>query len=297
MLAHPREVGGGDRDGDDRVRKHEDQPRVLEGSQRGLARGAGRHSGLDDRGDLREQDHAEDPGRGLSGAGQTDAAPAEVRTVAQSGPTPEQQQDERLRRDPERGGAAEQRDHARGPARRIPVQRVAAEHDEEHDQTDDRDDVVERRRPGERAEHPAGVEHLTDEAVERVEQDLRQAPVGERGGEGQGVPVEPALARLRIEPHEPRRGQGRRGGDDDEDDRSERHDLVDERGAAVIVDARPHDLRNEHRTEQTARDERVDAVGDLRRQREGVGRLADHADRGGQHGRIHESEDARDDRA
>ena len=66
---------------------------------------------------------------------------------------------------------------------------VDAEQRREHEQAGDRDDVVEHRHPGERPEAAPGVEHLAEQRVEAVEEDLRQAPPGEGDREVEGLAV------------------------------------------------------------------------------------------------------------
>ena len=52
-----------------------------------------------------------------------------------------------------------------------------------------RDDVVQHGHPGERAEAAPGVQHLAEQRVQPVEEDLRQAPPRERDRERQDLAV------------------------------------------------------------------------------------------------------------
>jgi hypothetical protein len=70
------------------------------------------------------------------------------------------------------------------PASSVTSFRGVAEHNDEDHNAGDGDEVVEHRRPRERPEDPARVEHFAEQAVDGVEQHLRQTPVGESGGEG-----------------------------------------------------------------------------------------------------------------
>ena len=60
---------------------------------------------------------------------------------------------------------------------------LGAEDPDEHAQAGDGHDVVQDGRPHGRTERPVGVEHLRQEGVKAVEEDLGQAP--EREGNGQ----------------------------------------------------------------------------------------------------------------
>ena len=83
----------------------------------------------------------------------------------------------------------------------------------------------------ERTEHATRVERLADERVEAVEEDLRQAPVGERGRERLLVGRE--ARRVSCTSHGAAIVASSR--DAEQDDRAEGEQLRDERPPAVVV--------------------------------------------------------------
>ena len=264
----------------------------------GVAGGVGGHPALDDTGELRDHHHAEQPGGRGAGAAESRSPPAEVRAVAEPGAAPEVDQHERLRRDAEGCAPCKQGDLGWGPARGIHVLGVSAEERDEHEDARDRHDVVHRGRPGERAEDAARIEDLAEQAVQRVEQHLRQAPERERGGEGElGFGEAAVVATRGVEAHERRGGGGHDHGDDDEDQAAERDDLVDEALPAVVVQAGAHDRGHEHRTEESTGDDRVDVVGQLVGERERVRTRAGDAEGDREHEGADEPQDAGDERS
>ena len=130
------------------------------------------HLRLHDVRELADDDGEERPPREGADVTQADAAPTEVGTDVELGALPEEQQHDRLQRDTEGRGAAQQRDHARGPVADLGV--WTAEDDEEDDEARDRYEVVDRGCPAVGTEHPSGVERLAEQGVEAVEQQLRQ---------------------------------------------------------------------------------------------------------------------------
>ena len=116
VLGHPGVEGGHDRDRDDAVREHEDQPRVVHQQRAGEA-GAGRVGDvrLDEAGGLGGEEHGERPAGRLSRVPEVDAPPPEVEAEAQADPLPEEEQDEGLHGDAEGRAAGEDRDHRRRP--------------------------------------------------------------------------------------------------------------------------------------------------------------------------------------
>ena len=61
---------------------------------------------------------------------------------------------------------------------------VGAPQSQESGQTCDRNDVIEHRRPHIGAENSTGIEQLTEQVIEPVEENLRQAQEGERNRKG-----------------------------------------------------------------------------------------------------------------
>ena len=160
----------------------------------------------------------------------------------------------------------------------------------------DRDDVVHDRRPRERSEDAARVERLADEGVEAVEEDLRQAPVGERRRERHAGPSPPKRRRTAAP------GSGAsiiaRAGRGEQHDGAEREQLRDEGAAAVGVRADLDDLRHDHGGQDAGGDDRVDVVRQLVGDGEGVARAAaDRPDRGDEHDGAQQAGHAGDDRA
>jgi hypothetical protein len=300
MLRHPREVGGRHRDGDHRVRQHEDEPGGLQGGD-GRADRERRDVRLHEADQLRDEDDGEHPVGDLRRLAQADAAPAEVEPEAEARLAPGDEQDERLPGDPEARAAGEEGDRTGRPVARGAVH-VDAVDGGVGEQAGDGDHVVEHGRPGERTEHLLGVQDLAEHRVQAVEEDLGQTPERERDGESE-------RGALR------RRGAGRvLEGVDAHDDRGEPHrdhrhaaeqhdaqreELVDVALAAVVGRADgTHDLRHQDRVEGAAGDDRVDVVRQLVGEAEHVGAdAAGDADGLREHDRLHEAEQARDHRA
>jgi len=174
---------------------------------------------------------------------------------------------------------------------------IRAEKDGEGYESGNGDHVVESRCPGEGAEDAAGVEHLAEQAVERVEEHLWQAPVGESHGECEVAIAEAGVAGLGVEVDEHRCCDGGDHARGHEHDDAKSHQAVDEPLAAVIVEAGAHDRGNEDRAEQAAGDDRVDVVGQLVGQGEGVGACAEGSEGLREDDAADKAEDARDDRA
>ncbi|MPM55793.1 hypothetical protein SDC9_102590 [bioreactor metagenome] len=212
------------------------------------------------------------------GAPQVPAGP-----VAEAGPGEERHQDEELGGDPE-GRAQAQQQHLR-PAERRPV--GGAPQAEVEAEDGDRDDVVGDRRPHVGDVDLPGVEHLADEHRGAVEEDLRQAQVGQRD---HVAPVRrhrrlaPALRR--VERHDPRRGDGDQCRRHTQRGEERRHDPVGVGRAAVLVLVhRPDDLRHQDRVHHAAGEQDVEAVGDGVGEVERLGRTGavaeDDRDQGG----------------
>ena len=283
------------------MRQHEEQPRRAHDHERGIV-GRCRNRGdarLHDAPDLHDDDHREDPtGRAARGP-ETSTSPTEVGAVPQPGAPPEQHEHECLSGDPESGGAGQHGDHLGRPCRGVAD--VGVEQQPKRDHAADRHQIVDRGRPGERPKHPARVEHLTKERVQRVEQHLRQAPVGEGDGERNLIGRESArtgaVGRRGVEAHEERRGERRNDAGDEKDHDADRDEPVDEPLTAVCIDTCADDLWHQHRTQHAARDDCVDVVGQLVRQGEGVGSRAKSAESLREHDGADEAEHARDDRS
>ena len=168
---------------------------------------------------------------------------------------------------------------------------IGAEQEDEHHETGHGDDVVHHGRPGERAEELVGVEDLAEHRVQAVEEDLRQAPVGEGHGEGPGVRVQPE----RVEVHE-NRGASRTATAVAAKSTTSvmRQKLVDVGLAAVGMNDRPDDRGHEDRAEHTAGDDDVERVRQLVGHAERVSAAArDQTDGPREQHRLHEAEDAR----
>ena len=243
------------------------QPRVLHDRTPARRPGGRRQDPrLHEPGELAGDDHEERPAREPADVVEPDAAPAEVGAHVQPGSAPEQQQDDGLDDDAERGGAGEQRDHLRGPV----VDATTARSRRAAMKT--RNPAIETKllTIGAHVNGPKtrrALSDLADERIEAVEEDLRQAPVGERRRERVLVGRE---AR-RVELHQPRRERSsRHSRGAEQDDRAEGEELRDERAAAVGVTGRLDDLRNDHGRQEAGGDDRVDVVGQLVRDRERV---------------------------
>src|SRR5690606_11574145 len=139
---------------------------------------------------------------------------------------------------------------------------------------DERDDVVERRRPHVRPEVAPRVEHLAEERVHAVEEQLRHAP--QREGDGD---VEPRRVELGgVDRHEDTRTGGEDDGEAEQRGPGHGEEPVDVLVPAVALLHRPDDLRDEDGVEHAAGDEHVDDAGQLVGHGEGV-RRAGEADR------------------
>ncbi len=145
--------------------------------------------------------------------------------------------------------------------------------------------------PRVRTEDATGVEDLAEQGVETVEEDLRQAPVGECGGEGQLIVGE--LARVHV--HQEWCGDHRESGGPEQAHRAEGEQLRDERLSPVRVRGGLHDLRDDDGGQQAGRDDRVDVVRQLVGDGEGVTRAADRPDGGHEHDGAQHPADARHD--
>ena len=272
------------------MRQHEDEPGGSEDrNRRVVLSGEGGDAALYDPGELGHEDHAEGPAGGAAGGAEADPLPAEVGAESESGAAPEHQQDERLGGDTEGRAAGEQRDLVRCPGRGIAIRRVGLEQCHEEHERCDHDDVVEHRRPGEGAEDPSGVEDLAEQAVQRVEEDLRQTPIGEGDREGDAFTAE-STAFGGIERHEKGSAEGGEKRDSEEDHDAEGHDAVDELLTAVLMMRGTDDLRHEDRAQQTTGHDRVDVVGQLVGDGKSVGALVLLPDGPGERRRAHEAQ-------
>ncbi len=156
------------------------------------------------------------------------------------------------------------------------------------------DDVVEGGSPGEGPEDFAGVQHFTEQTVERIKQDLGQTPVGKSDRQRYVVGTEPATtiaAALGIERDQRRRQKRCQDCHGEEDHKPERDDLVDEALPTVFVEACFDNVGNEHRAENTAGDNGVDVVGELVSQSKGVSAGTDGAKRSGKDDGADEPQD------
>ena len=248
------------------------------------------HLGLHETGELPGDDHQERPPGEAADLAEADAPPAEVGAHVQTGAAPEEEQDAGLHDDAERRRAREQRDHLGRPVVVAPPVPNRADEDQE---PGDRDEVVHDRRPRERAEHAARVERLADERVEAVEEDLRQAPVGERGGERLLIGRE-ARARTAA-PATARRSVARTAVPSSTTVPSvnsfETNAWPPSSWAAALTICGHDDG-----AQQAGRDDRVDVVRQLVGDRERVARLGRGADRRDEHDGAQEPAQARDDR-
>ena len=174
MGGHAGEVGGRQGDCDHGVREHEDQPgetknrkawRVSSGSERGDV-------GLNDTGDLRHEDHAKHPGDCPTGAPESYSSPVEVRPERKAGFSPEEEKNQGLCCHTRSCRTSQNGDHSWRPHQRIRGVYTGEENTEGHESRHG-DDVVECWSPGEGAKNFAGVEHFTQQTVERIKQHLR----------------------------------------------------------------------------------------------------------------------------
>lgn len=150
---------------------------------------------------------------------------------------------------------------------------VGSPHDRVPAKDGDADHIVDDGGPHHRTEAIVGVEYLSEQEEDAVEEDLRH---GEEAEEDQRVPVvghgglAPRVARVLGEHlgRQQRRDDRRRG----EQDEERGHDPVDERDAAVVVMLRvANDLRDQHRVQGAPGEDHVEGVGHQRRGVEGVG--------------------------
>ena len=103
----------------------------------------------------------------------------------------------------------------------------------------------------------ARVEHLPEQRVQPVEEDLGDADEGERRRERDG-PLVPARGE---QPHEERREGGDDDGREGHEGEGQGQQAVDEDVATVVVRRRLGDLGDEHRVEDPAGQQQVELVG------------------------------------
>ena len=282
------------------MRQHEDEVGLLvrrEACGRGASRcridvGQRRQACDRDVAGLVDDHEKERPDRQMSGLAETRTTPVEARTPAIARAHEHGDEDERLQGDAQGGADAQDRDLL-GGEHSVGCGRGARDGDEE-DERRDRDDVVEDGREHRSAKPSAGVEHLAEQRVYAVEEDLREAKPREGSGEcSLGVVVR----RCRVEVDEDRREEHRGDREDEEHEASERDESVGVGLTAVsIVFHAAHELGDEDRVECAADDEDVEDVG--HRVAQGV-RIGDEveAERRGERNIPRHAGDTRDDRA
>ena len=283
--AHPRQQRGDDRDGDDRLRQAPDHEGAVVGGQAPaleVVADRGRVAHDHEQADLVDQDERHGPLGQRERLAQARAAPVEARLEPQARGPDVGDHGHRLDGDAQRRTHADQAQDRLPGADRGRAQRVlddppvAAEHR-------DGDDVGQDRRPHHRPEAALGVEDLAEDDEHAVEEDLRQAQLGE---DDRDRPV------LRLREAGEQVDQLRRGehGDDrehQERDHGQGDQAAGERRAAVPVPVHgAHQLRHEDRVQRAAQDQDVD---DVRQVVAGVVGVAQGA--GGQRGDDHELPD------
>ncbi len=286
---HPGEEDRDDRDDDEGVRQQVDRHRLRVGgvtgdddavADRGL-RPRAQHVAQVEDAQLLEHHGTDGPADHGAGRAQPDAAQAQAEAPPEAGAAQRDDEDQRLRGDAQRRGAGEQRRLRRAPRGQVDdaVVGCAAPDEQEGAEPEERDHVVGDRCEAVRAELPLGVQHLAQQHIEAVEEDLGDAPVGEDGRE---VPrLGRPLVAGRVEPHDEGRRDDQHRREQQEAEAGEAEQLVEPLAGVVRVH-RPQDLRDEHGLEHAGGDEREQHVRQLVRDVEGVGDGAHRADTGHQ---------------
>lgn len=218
----------------------------------GIDVGKGGESGDDDVSRLVDEYQQQGPHGEVSGLAEPRTTPVEPGTPAIAGSHQHRDEDDRLQGDAQRRADAEdghliRRENAISGCRR-------AGDDDEEDEGGDRHDVVE---DGSEHRRTAAtcVEHLAEQRVDSVEEDLRQAQPREcRCQFTLGVVV----GGRRVEVDEDGCEQDRGNGEDEQDDPCQGDEPVCIGLAPVcVVLHAAHQLRDEHRVEGAADDEDV----------------------------------------
>ncbi len=111
------------------------------------------------------------------GLAESDPAPAEAGTQAEAEPEDRDEQDRGLGNNTDGGESGHEEGLGGAPGvQGVGVGRVGTESPDEHAEAGDRDNVIQDRRPHRGPERAVGVEHLGQQGVQPVEEDLRQAP-------------------------------------------------------------------------------------------------------------------------
>ncbi len=257
---HPRQQRGDQRDGDDGLRQAPDVLRVRVRGEADTGLGqflvGGRRVVRDDgHRDQVDQHEKQRPAGRVGALAQPGAAPVEARPEAEARLARVGDQREGLEGDADRGADAEQPHLRVGDLRHRLRNGQQAHVRAEHG---DQDDVVEHRRPHHRAELPARVEHLPQDAVHPVEEDLRQQEPGEDDGQFVGGVVVRRVRRVQAD--DLGRGPHREQRADAEDGQDERDQPLLVRPPAVrVLHPGPYELRHEHGVERAADQQRVQA--------------------------------------
>ena len=292
--------GGNDGHGDDAVRQHEDQVGLLVGRQTGRGEagvgcvdvGEGCQAGDHDVARLVDRHQAQGPQRQMAGPAQARSLPVPPRAPAVSRAHQDRDQDEGLQGDAQGGADAEDRDLVGGQD--AISGRGCARDRKEQQEGRNGDDVVEDGREHRCAELAAGVEHLTEQRVDAVEEDLREAEPGKRRGQ---LPLGFAVGGRGVEVDQQGCEQDGCDGEHQEHGPGEGDEAVGVRRATVRVLLHAADeLRDEDRVQCAAHDEYVEDVGHRVAQRIGV-RDEEESQRRREGDVTKDPGDARDDRA
>ncbi len=188
VVGHPGEQRGHEGHGDERLGQHVEEVRAVPGGVAGDeavgGRPAGRGGEVGDRDEphLRDEQGGEGPGGHLPGAPEARAAQPPPGPVPEPGPAQRDDEDHGLHHHPESGAAADDGGAQRRPRGGVGVGTGGgrgAEQQDVGDEADQRDEVVRGGGPHEGPEDALGVEHLPQQRVHAVEEQLGHAPQGE----------------------------------------------------------------------------------------------------------------------
>ncbi|MCY1219435.1 hypothetical protein D9M72_314090 [compost metagenome] len=150
-------------------------PRALEAEPLGTRNRGNAHDVKE--GELPDGGSEERPDAQLRGLPQANPAPAEPGPESQTEPEHRDQQDGCLGHHADGGKSGYEKGLGGSPVvQRVGISQVGSEDPDEHAQAGNGHDVVQNGCPHCRAECPVGVQHLSQEGVQAVEEDLRQAP-------------------------------------------------------------------------------------------------------------------------
>ena len=164
---------------------------------------------------------------------------------------------------------------------------------DEHAEAGDRDDVVQDRRPHRGPERAVGVEHLGQQGVQAVEEDLRKAP--EREGHREGLLLRRVALRRQL--NDPRRQQRHRQRECQQHQHRKRQQPADVVRTLVRSLARLDDLGHQDGVEDAAGHQQEDQVRQVVRVDERVVDGGAQAEGGRQHPGLGEAQETRDQRS